>query len=267
MKENKLNSAWEKVVLSRHKDRPSSIYYINEITDSFLELHGDKVSGDDKAVIAGIGKMNNMAVCLIGITRGETINENIERNFGMASPEGYRKSLRVMKLAERQRMPIICFIDTPGAYCGAEAEINGQGFAIAGNLMEMSHLRVPIISVFIGQGGSGGALALGISDRVLMLENSIYSILSPEGFASILWRDPERVKEAASKMKLTAKDLLEFKVIDRIIDEPTGGAHNNREEMGNRLKEVIFNELNELMKYDIDYILANRFNKYRFNLY
>lgn len=257
------NSAWEKVKIARNKSRPSSDYYINSISDKFIELHGDRCYGDDRAVIAGICKISDISATIIGITKGGNTKENIKRNFGMPKPEGYKKALRLMKYAENHNMPIICFVDTPGAYCGVEAEENGQGMAIANNLLEMSRLRVPIISIFIGEGGSGGALALGIADKVLMLENAIYSILSPEGFSSILWKDVSRTVEAAGVMRLTARDLKQLNVIDRIIKEPEGGAHNNKQEMAALLKVVILEELKKLMEYNINIVLEKRYDKFR----
>ncbi len=257
------SKAWEVVNIARNSNRPSSSYYIKNICDKFVSLNGDRTCYDDQSVIAGISKINGMAVTIIGISKGENLKENLKRNFGMARPEGYKKALRVMKLAERNRMPIVCLIDTPGAYCGIEAEENGEGMAIANNLIEMSRIRVPIISVFIGEGGSGGALGLGVADRILMLENAIYSILSPEGFASILWKDVNRTKEAAEKMRLTAADLKELGVIDKIIDEPYGGAHNNREEAANNLRNSIVKELNELINYDINKLIEERYSKFR----
>lgn len=260
---NQENNAWEKVKLARNINRPSSDYYINSISDKFIELHGDRCYGDDRAVIAGICKISDISAIIIGITKGGNTKENIKRNFGMPKPEGYKKALRLMKYAENHNMPIICFIDTPGAYCGVEAEENGQGMAIANNLLEMSKLRVPIISIFVGEGGSGGALALGIADKVLMLENAIYSILSPEGFSSILWKDVSRTVEAASVMRLTAKDLKQLNVIDRIIKEPEGGAHNNKQEAAASLKIVILEELKKLMEYNVNTLLEKRYDKFR----
>ena len=218
---NNINkSPWEKVLTAREKSRMTSIEYINTIFNGFIELHGDRFYGDDKALIGGIAYLDKIPVTVIGTQKGRDLMENIKRNFAMVHPEGYRKAIRLMKQAEKFNRPIICFIDTPGAYCGVEAEERGQGEAIARNLMEMSKLKVPLISIIIGEGGSGGALALAVSDKVWMLENSIYSVLSPEGFASILWKDGSKAKEAAKVMKITAEDLMEFKIIEKIIKEP-----------------------------------------------
>jgi acetyl-CoA carboxylase carboxyl transferase subunit alpha len=216
---------WQRVELARRPSRPAFLDYVPLIFQDFIELHGDREYGDDRAVISGIAAFNGIPVTVIGIQKGRNIRENIERNFGMPNPEGYRKALRQMKLAEKFKRPVICFIDTPGAYPGVGAEERGQGQAIAANLYEMSALKVPIISIVIGEGGSGGALALGVANIVMMLENSIYSVISPEGFASIIYKDSSRSREAADVLKLTSYDLLEFKVIDKIIKEPMGGAH------------------------------------------
>ncbi|WP_437177727.1 acetyl-CoA carboxylase carboxyltransferase subunit alpha [Clostridium bornimense] len=258
-----INKAWEIVKIARNANRPSSNYYIKAICDKFVSLNGDRNLEDDKAVITGMCKIEGISVVIIGISKGENLKENIMRNFGMAKPEGYKKALRVMKFAESHRMPIICLVDTPGAYCGVEAEENGEGMAIANNLLEMSRMRVPIVSVFVGEGGSGGALGLGVADKVLMLENAIYSILSPEGFASILWKDPKRAEEAADKMRLTAADLKELQVIDEVISEPYGGAHTNKDEAAMIIKNAILKELMELMKHNIDEILEERYKKFR----
>ncbi|MGL5694257.1 MAG: acetyl-CoA carboxylase carboxyl transferase subunit alpha, partial [Peptostreptococcaceae bacterium] len=211
--QNNENIIWDKVNIARHKDRPNARFYIDNIFDEFIELHGDRNYRDDKAIIGGIARINNFNVTVIGINKGKTTKENIEANFGMVHPEGYKKSLRLMKQAEKFKRPVICFVDTPGAFCGVGAEERGQGQAIAQNLLEMSNLKTPIISVVIGEGGSGGALALAVGDKVYMMENSIYSILSPEGFASILWKDVSRSKEAALAMKITAQDLKSFNII------------------------------------------------------
>ncbi|MGO5051595.1 acetyl-CoA carboxylase carboxyltransferase subunit alpha [Lachnospiraceae bacterium LCP25S3_G4] len=218
--QNQLASAWDRVLISRMKDRPVGIDYIHYLFTDFIEMHGDRYYHDDKAIIGGIARFCGRSVTVIAQAKGTTTKENIERNFGMPSPEGYRKALRLMKQAEKFRRPIICFVDTPGAFCGLEAEERGQGEAIARNLFEMSGLKVPVLSIIIGEGGSGGALAMAVSDEVWMLENSVYSILSPEGFASILWKDAKRAEEAAGVMKLTATDLKELHVVERIIAEP-----------------------------------------------
>lgn len=254
---------WEKVSIARMAERPTSEDYIRLIFDDFIELHGDRLYSDDKAIIGGIGSLEGIPVTVIGQQKGRSTKENIDRNFGMPHPEGYRKALRLMKQAEKFGRPIICFVDTPGAYCGLGAEERGQGEAIARNLFEMARLKVPIISVVIGEGGSGGALALAVSDRVWMLENSIYSILSPEGFASILWKDSKRAKEAAEVMKITADDLLELGIIEKIIEEPNGGAHNSSDEISGELKKNFIKELEELQKLDKEVLIENRYSRYR----
>ena len=220
-------SPWDKLNIARDKNRPNARFYIENIFNDFLELHGDRYYKDDSAIIGGIASINNINVTVIGINKGKDTLENIKNNFGMPHPEGYRKALRLMKQAEKFNRPIICFVDTPGAFCGIEAEERGQGEAIAQNLFVMSKLKTPIISIIIGEGGSGGALALAVANKVYMLENSIYSILSPEGFASILWKDATRAKEASEVMKITAEDLKSFNIIDSIIEEPIGGAHED----------------------------------------
>jgi acetyl-CoA carboxylase carboxyl transferase subunit alpha len=220
-------SAWDKVMIARASNRPTALDYIENIFDEFIELHGDRCFKDDKSIVCGIGRLDNINYTIVAEQKGRNTKENIERNFGMPNPEAYRKSLRFMKQAEKFNRPIITFIDTKGAYPGIGAEERGQGEAIAKNMFEMSKLRVPIIVVVIGEGSSGGALALGVGDKVLMLEHSVYSILSPEGYASILWKDSSKAVEAAEVMKLTAKDLYEFNVIDKIIEEPLGGAQKN----------------------------------------
>lgn len=256
-------SDWDKVLTARHKDRPTGTFYIDNIFKHFIEFHGDRYFGDDAAIVGGIGFLEEKPVTVIAITKGSNTKENIERNFGMPKPEGYRKALRLMKQAEKFNRPVICFIDTPGAFCGVEAEERGQGEAIAKNLFEMSKLKTPIISVLMGEGGSGGALALAVADKVLMLENSIYSILSPEGFASILWKDGSKVKEAAQVMKITAQDLKGFGIIDKIIKEPYGGAHRNPLRMAIFLKKNLIEELNSLITKDTNKLLEERYNKFR----
>lgn len=257
------NSAWDKVNLARHKDRPNGEYYIQNIFDDFIELHGDRYYGDDKAIVGGIALLGGKAVTVIAICKGSNTKENIERNFGMPKPEGYRKALRLMKEAEKFNRPVICFVDTPGAFCGVSAEERGMGAAIAQNLFEMSRLKTPIISVLMGEGGSGGALALAVADKVLMLENAIYSILSPEGFASILWKDGSKSKEAAEVMKITAQDLKEYRIIDRIIKEPYGGAHKNPSKMCRLLKKALIEEVKTLVNIDINSLVSERYNKFR----
>lgn len=258
-----MTRAWDRVLIARHKDRPKAGDYIENIFEDFLELHGDRLSGDDKAIIGGIALLDGMSVTVIGEAKGRDTKENMERNFGMPHPSGYRKALRLMKSAEKFKRPIICFIDTPGAFCGMEAEKRGQGEAIAQNLFQMMSLKVPIISVVIGEGGSGGALALGVSDRILMLENSIYSILSPEGFSSILWKDSKRAAEAAEVMKLTASDLKEIGVIDDIISESIDGAHKNNKIVMKNVKLSLIKELSQIMKLDIETMLNERYEKFR----
>jgi len=254
---------WESVEIARHKDRPTGKYYIENVFKDFMEFHGDRNFGDDKAVIGGIASINDISVTVIAITKGSNTAENIERNFGMPNPEGYRKALRLMKQAEKFKRPVICFVDTPGAFPGMGAEERGQGQAIANNLFELSRLKTPIISIITGEGGSGGALALAIADRIFMLEHSVYSILTPEGFASILWKDASRAKEAATVMKITAKDLKEFNIIDDIIKEPRGGAHKNSIKAAEVIKKTILDSLTELIEKDSDALINERYNKFR----
>ena len=255
--------AWNKVLIARDKNRPTGKFYLENILDEFIELHGDRNFGDDKSIIGGIGEINGIAVTAIAITKGENTKENIKRNFGMPKPEGYRKALRLMKQAEKFKRPIICLIDTPGAFCGVDAEERGQGSAIAVNLFEMSKLKTPIISVITGEGGSGGALALAVADKVGMLEHSIYSILSPEGFSSILWKDSDRAAEAAEVMKITAEDLRKFNIIDFIVKEPNGGAHKNPQRTVNSFKKAILTELEILKKLDKEELIKRRYDKFR----
>lgn len=259
----KTMSSWDKVNTARHKERPTGKFYIENIFTDFIELHGDRNFGDDAAIIGGIGFLDKMPVTVISITKGANTKENIERNFGMPKPEGYRKALRLMKEAEKFKRPVICLIDTPGAFCGIDAEERGQGEAIATNLVEMSRLKTPIISILMGEGGSGGALALAVADKVLMLEHSIYSILSPEGFASILWKDGGRAKEAAEVMKITSQDLKEYNIIDKIIKEPHGGAHKNPLRMAISLKKELIEDIKSFKSMKIEDILEKRYYKYR----
>ena len=251
-------SAWDKVMLARQLERPKALDYINSIFDDFIELHGDRKFGDDKAIVGGIATLNGMPVTVIGEQKGKNVKENMERNFGMPEPEGYRKALRLMEQAEKFKRPIITFIDTPGAYPGMGAEERGQGEAIATNIMKMSRLKVPIICVVIGEGSSGGALAIGVGDRLVMLGNAVYSILSPEGFASILHKDSSKAKDAAKNMKITAQDLKQFGIVDKIIDEPENGAQNDFGRIIKDLKEYLENSINELQKLDVKELLENR---------
>lgn len=254
---------WEKVKISRLQDRPHTLDYIERLIPDFIEFHGDRYFGDDSSIIGGIGTLEGIPITVIGHQKGQDINDNIFRNFGMAHPEGYRKALRLMKQAEKFQRPVITFIDTPGAYCGLGAEERGQGEAIAVNLMEMSRLKTPIISFVIGEGGSGGALALGVADRLLMLENSIYSVISPEGLSSILWKDSTLANKAADVMKLTAQDLLSLNVIDGIIKESLGGAHKDIEETTNNVKTYLLAEIKNLRKFSVDELLKNRYGRIR----
>ncbi|MFN4245349.1 MAG: acetyl-CoA carboxylase carboxyltransferase subunit alpha [Brevinematia bacterium] len=254
---------WQIVEISRHPNRPTFIDYLNSIFTDFIELSGDRYFGDDKAIIAGFGRLNGTSVCVIGQEKGRTIEEKIKRNFGMPHPEGYRKALRIMKLAERFRIPIITFIDTAGAYPGIGAEERGQGEAIAKNLMEIFGIRTPIVSVVISEGGSGGALAIGIADRVYMLEYATYSVISPEGCASILWKDASKAPEAAKSLKLTAKWCKEFGIVDKIIKEPLGGAHKNPHFVFNNLKNELIKDLETLSKFSDEQIIKMRYSKFR----
>lgn len=256
-------SAWERVGLARMAERPKALDYINEIFTDFIELHGDRNFKDDKAIVAGIASLDGMPVTVIGEQKGKKAKENMERNFGMPNPEGYRKALRLMKQAEKFNRPIITFIDTPGAYPGMGAEERGQGEAIAKNMLEMSNLKVPIICVVIGEGSSGGALAIAVGDRIVMLENAVYSILSPEGFASILYKDASKAKDAAENMKITAQDLKELNVIDKIIKEPKGGAQEDFEVVIKELKSYIIESIKELEKFSKEKLIQNRYEKFR----
>ena len=241
-------SRWQRVQLARHPERPFSMDYIEAITIEFVELHGDRRFADDTALVGGIGKIDNRSVVLIGQQKGRNTKDNLYRNFGMMRPEGYRKALRLMKLAEKFNLPVVVLVDTPGAYPGIGAEERGQGEAIARNLMEMAKLNVPILAIVIGEGASGGALGIAICDRLVMLENTWYSVISPEGCASILWRDATKAPDAADAMKVTPADLKEMGICDRIVDEPTGGAHREPDTMTTILKSVILEELDLIEK-------------------
>ena len=256
-------TAWEKVKIAREPDRPTALDYIENIFDDFIELHGDRYFKDDKSIVCGLGNIGKQNYTIVAEQKGRNTKENIERNFGMPNPEAYRKALRFMKQAEKFKRPIITFIDTKGAYPGLGAEERGQGEAIARNLMEMSDLKVPIIAIVIGEGSSGGALAIGVGDKILMLENAVYSILSPEGYASILWKNSTRAEEAAKKMKLTAEDLLELGVIDEVLKEPKGNAKQDVEKMSNIIKKKIIENTKELKKLDMDELTERRYQKFR----
>ncbi|WP_017473393.1 acetyl-CoA carboxylase carboxyltransferase subunit alpha [Amphibacillus jilinensis] len=254
---------WDRVQIARHPERPTALDYIEHLFTDFIELHGDRLYRDDPAIITGIAKYKDEPVTIIGQQRGKNTKENLYRNFASPHPEGYRKALRQMKLAEKFNRPIISFIDTKGAHPGKGAEERGQGEAIARNLMEMSHLSVPSISIVIGEGGSGGALGIGLSDHIHMLENSTYSVISPEGAASILWKDATKAKEAALSLKITSHDLRRLNIIDEIIPEPRGGAHRDLPMQAAYLDVYIEKSLNYLMKLSSDQLLNNRWKKYK----
>ena len=256
-------SSWQKVQLSRHPERPYSLDYINAITSGdFIELHGDRNIKDDKAMIGGWGSIDNQTVMFIGQQKGRNTKERQYRNFGMANPEGYRKALRLMKLAEKFNKPVITLIDTPGAFPGLEAEQRGQGEAIARNIIEMTRLKTPIVCVIIGEGASGGALGIGVGDHVLMLNNSWYSVISPENCSTILWRSWDYKEKAADSLKLTAKDMKKNKLVDRIIKEPLSGAHSEKEKTFKIVKKEIINSLTELKKLTINQLIKKRMDKF-----
>jgi len=256
-------SPWQKVQMSRHPDRPYTLDYINSIfKDSFIELHGDRNFRDDKAMIGGLGKIDEQTFMFIGQQKGSNTKTRQYRNFGMSNPEGYRKALRLMKKAEKFNIPVVTLVDTPGAYPGMEAEERGQGEAIARNIFEMTKLEVPIIVLIVGEGASGGALGIGVGDKVMMLENTWYSVISPESCSSILWRSWEHKEIAASALKLTAKDMKKMKLIDKILKEPLGGAHRNREKTFTIVKEAIVNAYNEFKEMSSSELVKRRMNKY-----
>ena len=256
-------SRWQRVQLARHPQRPFSLDYIQALAPDFIELHGDRYFGDDAAIIAGMGTIDGTKVVFIGQQKGRNTKENLFRNFGMMRPEGYRKALRIMKLAEKFNLHIVSLIDTPGAYPGLGAEERGQGEAIAKNLWEMSKLKVPVVSVVIGEGASGGALGIGVCDRMLMLENTWYSVISPEGCASILWRDAAKAPDAADAMKVTPDDLMNMGICDRIVEEPLGGAHRGFDKMAEILKRVILEEIDSLKDVDPSTFLDRRIDRYQ----
>ena len=262
---NKIHSnlnRWQRVQLARHPQRPYSLDYINDIVDEFFEIHGDRLFGDDHAVVTGFGKIESTSVAIIAQQKGRDTKENLYRNFGMMNPEGYRKAMRVMKIAEKFKIPVVTFMDTPGAYPGIGAEERGQGEAIAKNLIEMSSLKVPIISIVIGEGASGGALGIGICDKFLMMQNSWYSVISPEGCASILFRDASKAEAAAEALKVTPNDMVDMGVCDDIITEPNGGAHRDMLSASANLKEAIVSSLKGLMKIDNEKFIDLRIEKY-----
>ncbi len=253
---------WQRVQLARHPQRPYTLDYIERIMTNFVEMHGDRAFGDDPAIVCGLGKIDEKKVILVGHQKGRDTKQKLYRNFGMPHPEGYRKALRVMKLAAKFKRPIVCLVDTPGAYPGLGAEERGQAEAIARNLFEMSHMPVPIIVVIIGEGASGGALGIGVGDRVYMMENTWYSVISPEGCAAILWHDSAKAEEAAEAMKLTAPDLLQLGVIDAIIEEPLGGAHQDPEAATKIVKSYILRAIEEMEKIPPQDLIDMRIEKY-----
>ncbi len=258
-----MKTAWERLEIIREKTRPNITDYIPLLFSDFYELHGDRYFGDDKAIMGGVGFFNGIPVTVIAQVKGKTLDENKHVNFAMPHPEGYRKALRLMKQAEKFCRPVICFIDTPGAYCGIAAEERGQGEAIAKNLFSLATLKTPVISIVLGEGGSGGALALGVCDELAMLENAIYSVISPRGFASILWKDAAREKEAANLMRITADDLVSLGIADHIIPEPSGGAHKNVQQTAASISEYISAALMRLKQKSTERLLDERYDKYR----
>lgn len=253
---------WQRVQLARHPQRPYTLDYIHRLMEDFVELHGDRLYADDKAIVAGLAKFEGRPVLVVGHQKGRDTKENLQRNFGMAHPEGYRKALRLFRLAAKFRRPVIVFIDTPGAYPGIGAEERGQAEAIATNLKIMSHLPVPIIIAIIGEGASGGALGIGIGDRILMLENAWYSVISPEGCAAILWRDRSKAPQAAEALKLTAQDLMRFEVIDAIVPEPLGGAHRDFDAVAQALRDKILKSLEDVGKLTPERLIGQRLEKF-----
>ncbi len=254
---------WQRTQIARHGQRPSVLDYVAAFCPDFVELHGDRAFGDDRAIVGGFARFNGRTVMVIGNQKGRTFKERVHRNFGMPNPEGYRKALRLMQLAEKFNRPVFTFIDTPGAYPGIGAEERGQAEAIARNLFVMAQLRVPLISTITGEGGSGGALALGMADRVLMLEHSVYSVISPEGCAAILWSDPTKAEAAAAALKLTASDLQQLGIVDEVVPEPLGGAHRDPQKVADRLVKSLSGHLSVLEALPVDQLIAQRTEKYR----
>ncbi len=256
-------SACERLDIIRHKNRPTVNDYIPLLFNDFFEMHGDRLYGDDGAIMGGVANFRGTPVTIIAQVKGRNLDENKKSNFAMPHPEGYRKALRLAKQAEKFHRPIICFIDTPGAFCGIEAEKRGQGEAIAKNLMEFMMIKTPIISIVLGEGGSGGALALGVCDELAMLENALYSVISPRGFASILWKDASKEREACQIMKITADDLFRLGVAEKIIEEPVGGAHNDLNQMVENLNDYISETVEKKLQKSIDVLLSERYTKFR----
>ncbi|MCZ7650818.1 MAG: acetyl-CoA carboxylase carboxyltransferase subunit alpha [Thermoanaerobaculia bacterium] len=254
---------WQTALVARHADRPFTLDYVQALMGDWVEIHGDRAYGDDPAIVAGLADFRGRPVVVVGHQKGRSTKERIRRNFGQPRPEGYRKALRAMRLAERFRLPVLSFVDTPGAYPGIDAEERGQAEAIARNLLEMSLLRVPVVVTITGEGGSGGALAIGIGNRVLMLEHAVYSVISPEGCAAILWKDQGRKEEAAAAMRITAPDLLRLGVVDAIVPEPPGGAHADPQEAAARVGEAISKALRELVRLDPERLVAERRKRFR----
>lgn len=253
---------WQRVQLSRHQDRPYTLDYIYEITDDFIELHGDRNVADDKAMVGGFGTVDGQTIMFVGQQKGRNTKQRQERNFGMANPEGYRKALRLFKLAEKFNKPIVTLIDTPGAYPGLEAESRGQAEAIARNMKEMTMLKVPVICIIIGEGASGGAIGIGVGDKVLMLENTWYSVISPESCSSILWRSWDFKEQAAEALKLTATDMTGFGLVDGIIKEPLGGSHTNLKWQAQKIKDSMLKNIKELQALSVEQMIENRINKF-----
>jgi acetyl-CoA carboxylase carboxyl transferase subunit alpha len=256
-------TAWQKTQIARHPNRPTTLDYIQLLITDFIELHGDRCFGEDAAIVGGLGKLGERPVVIIGHQKGKNVRERVKRNFGMPHPEGYRKAQRLMRLAEKFGRPLITFVDTPGAYPGMGAEERGQSEAIAKSLLVMGQISAPIVVIIIGEGGSGGALALAIGDRILMLEHSIYSVISPEGCAAILWNNAEKASEAAETLKMTGKDLLQLGVVDEVISEPLGGAHRDYPKIAEALRKAISHHLNKLEGLTLDEILRQRYEKFR----
>jgi len=254
---------WQRVQIARHPQRPYTLDYINMIMRDFVELHGDRAFSDDKAMVCGFARLDNLKLLVVGHQKGRDTNENLMRNFGSANPEGYRKAMRLMKLAEKFGVPVVTFIDTPGAYPGIGAEERGQAEAIANNLREMASLQVPIVILIIGEGGSGGALGIGVGDKICVMQNSYYSVISPEGCAAILWKDRAKADMAASALKLTAQDLLNFGIIDTVIPEPLGGAHRNPQAAAENVKKAILESINEISMIPKEKMLEKRYEKFR----